>query len=282
MTTIFHRTTSALTLGLILIIATVVVLPWNAHAASTTASFDTDTLSSVKTKPTIEGEAGGLKTVRVVIESSTGKSVLKKTVRVNKDAWKLRVTKTLKKGIYTITILESSKKNATVLATSTLIIGSKTSSSSSAKSNGIISVSSLPLLAGGTASQGTSVPVAYLKVQNTSSAAVNLEGFTLKQNGSASAANVIGFSTSDDKGGSRTTIGGIESTKQFKNGSAFVPLVASIAPNQVRIFTIKAIMSSDAGTDLGKQLFLDVSGIQANGGVRASLPIRGAAWTLIR
>ncbi len=217
----------------------------------------------------------------MVIVTAEGKSVLKKSVKVSKGDWKLRLTKTLKNGTYKVTILDGSSSKAKTLATNTLTIGTKTSSSST-KSNGIISVSSLPLLAGGTASQGASVPVAYLKVQNASSAAVNLEGFTFKQNGSASGANVIGFSTSDDKGGSRTTIGGLESTKQFKNGSAFVPLVASIAPNQVRIFTIKAIMSTNAGTDLGKQLFLDVTGIQANGGVKAKLPILGAAWTLIR
>ncbi len=40
MTTILTRSTSAFTLGLILIIATELVLPWTALAATTTASFD--------------------------------------------------------------------------------------------------------------------------------------------------------------------------------------------------------------------------------------------------
>lgn len=283
MTTILSRASSVPAfIGFALISSLVLfLLPWSASAA-VTASFDKETLSSEKTRPLLSGEATDLKAVRLVIENESGKSVLKKNVKVRKDEWKLRVSKKLKDGTYEVKLLESSKKNAKVLASEDLVIGNKKASSESTlpKSSGLVSVSSIPLLSGGAAAQGASVPVAYLKVQNTSTAAVTLEGFTLKQNGSASGANVIGFATSDDKGGSRATIGGLETTKQFKNGIAFVPLTASIAPGQFRIFTIKAIMSRNAGADLGKQLMLDVTGVKANGGVKAALPIRGVAWVL--
>lgn len=289
MTTILSRASRALVLALA--ISSITAAPLFAEAATTkaaviaTATIDAATLSSEKGRPTLSGDATGLKKIRLTIEDAKGKSVLKRSVSVRKEEWKLRITKTLKTGTYTVRILDSSSSKAHVLTTKTLTIGNPSvpsdNGSNGPKSSGLISVDSLPLLAGGTAAQGATVPIAYLKVQNTSGSPVNLEGFTLKQNGSASAANVIGFSTNDDKGGSRTTIGGLETTKQFKNGTSYVPLAATIASGQVRIFTIKAILSKNAGLDLGKQLFIDVTGVTANGGVKAAYPIRGAAWTLI-
>ena len=266
-------------------------LPFDASAAVTvtaakaTATIDAASLATTnKTKASLTGDATNVKTVRVLIENSAGKRLFKsKALKVKNDHWKVTASKKLADGTYKVTVYDAKDKKQATLASGTLTVGVKgATSTSGTKSSGLISVDALPLLSGGAANMGASVPVAYLKVQNTSGSAVSLEGFTLKQNGSASGDSVIGFSTSDDKGGSRATIGGTEGAKQFKSGLAFVPLKATIENGTVRIFTIKATLSKTVTADLGKQLFLDVAGVTTNGSVKASYPIRGVAWTLIR
>ncbi len=266
------------------------ILPFGASAAMTVtatkaaATIDAASLTTAKTRPSLTGDATNVKTVRVEIRDASGKRLFKsKVLKVRNDHWKVTSSKKLADGTYAVTVYDAKDRKQTTLAQGTLTIGVRGGTSSSAtRSSGLISVDALPLLSGGAANMGASVPVAYLKVQNVSGSPVNLEGFTLKQNGSASGDSVIGFSTSDDKGGSRATIGGTEGAKQFKAGLAFVPLAATIESGTVRIFTIKAILSKTATTDLGKQLFLDVTGVTSNGSVKAPNPIRGVAWTLIR
>lgn len=283
MTTNLLRVPGALLLGMVLMGAS--VLPSGAAAATVpSATIDPVSLATEKTKPSLGGGAQNLKSVRYEIADASGKRLYRsKELRVRDERWKGTSSKKLKAGSYAVVVYDAKDKTKKTLAKGTLVIGGGTIPVSKApKSDGIISVSALPLLAGGVANQGTSVPVAYLKVQNATGSAVNLEGFTLKQNGSAAGTSVIGFSTSDDKGGSRATVGGIEGVSAFKAGSAYVPLAATILPNQVRIFTIKAQLSRNAGADLGKQLYIDVIGVTANGTVRAGYPIHGATWVIAR
>ncbi|HRH24531.1 MAG TPA: hypothetical protein PK109_03000, partial [Candidatus Paceibacterota bacterium] len=82
-------------------------------------------------------------------------------------------------------------------------------------------------------------------------------------------------------GGSRTTIGGLESTKQFKNGSAYVPLAATIGPKQFRIFTIKALVSQYSGSYYGKQLKINVASVDSKASVTGIFPMLGTTWTLV-
>lgn len=246
------------------------------------ASIDADTLTTTATKPTLSGEAKGVRTVQMLIENDNGKRVFKsKNIRVKKGEWKVKITKSLAEGTYQVTVLGDKKAKLNELVTKPLTVLSKDSSGSSVKvKGGALSVSAVPLLFGGSASAGASVPVAYIKVVNTGKDATVIRGFDLKQNGSAPTDVVIGFATSDDKGGSRTTVGGVEGMKHFKNNVAFVPLVATIEPGQLRIFTIKAILSKMSGAYSGKQLMLDVSGISSDASVKAALPIRGTTLTL--
>lgn len=244
------------------------------------ASIDADTLTTTSNKPTLSGEADGVKTVQIVIENDDGKRVFKsKNIRVKKGEWSVKVAKPLAEDTYQVTVLGDKKADLNELVTKPLTVLSKDSSGSSVK-GGTLSVSAVPLLFGGSASAGASVPVAYIKVVNTGKAATVIKGFDLKQNGSAPTDVVIGFATNDDKGGSRTTVGGVEGMKHFKNNVAFVPLVATIEPGQLRIFTIKAILSKTSGAHSGKQLMLDVSGISSDASVKAALPIRGTTLTL--
>jgi len=153
----------------------------------------------------------------------------------------------------------------------------KRSSDAKPAAGGTLSVSQLPLLAGGSAAPGASVPVAYIKVSNPGTAATSLAGFSLKQSGSAPTDVITSFATNDDKGGSRAT-----AKAEFEGKEAFVPLQATVAPGQTRIFTIKAQLASGSGASAGKQLMLDVASVDTGASARGAFPIRGTTWTLTR
>lgn len=243
------------------------------------ASIDQDTLTTDDAKPTMSGEANGTKSVRLEIRDEKGKVAFKsKTVRTKRGEWDIRVTKALKDGTYDVTLLGDKRAEIDVLATETLVVGEGSATSVSAsKKGGTLYVNSLPLLSGGNAGTGASVPVAYIKVENAGKDTAYIDGFTLKQNGSAATNSVFSFSTNDDKSGSRFTTSG---AGLFKNGSAYVPLPATVAPGQIRIFTIKANLDSASSRYAGQTLMLDVASVTTGAKVPSALPIRGTTWTL--
>lgn len=257
------------TIGLLAVVFA--VAPISAHAA--TASFDEDVVVTTSTKPTITGEAEDVKKLRLVVRNDDEKIVFKKDVRVNDGEWKTRVSKRLKKGDYELALYAGKSTRGEVLAASTLTIGDK--KEKGVGSDTTLSVSSVPLLFGGTAMPGTSVPVAYVKVVNTSTKASAIEGFTLNQRGSAPTSVITGFATNDDKGGSRTTV-----NASFKGTKVYVPLAATLTPGQMRIFTIKAMVGSTAVAHLGQQLMLDVTSVESGATLRGTFPLVGTTWTL--
>lgn len=243
-------------------------------------SFDGDTLATDNNKPTISGEAEGTKTVRLEITDEKGKRVFKsKNERVKGGEWDVRVSKSLKDGTYEVALFGQKGAEIDLVATNTLVIGEGSSSAGTAstKMGGTLVVSSLPLLSGGNAAPGASVPVAYIKVENTGSSASSIEGFTLKQNGTASTNAIVNVQTNDDKGGSRYTTTGIG---LFKNDSVFVPLPNVIAPGQIRIYTIKVGLSSASNAYAGSTLMFDVTGVTTGAKVPSSFPIQGTTWVL--
>lgn len=255
-------------------------IPATVSAATPDASFNEETLTTTSTKPKLEGEAEDVRSVRLIIENEDGKRVFRsREVKINKDGeWKIRVTKKLKKGEYEVSLIGPKSTDYEVLATDTLVIGDKKDlKKNSDKKAGTVYMSSLPLLMGGTGTAGASVPVAYVKVGNPSKDTVTLSGFTLKQNGSANVNAVSGFSTNDDKGGSRATV-----ASAFKNGSSFVPLSATLAPGEVRIYTIKANLSSNLSAYAGTTLMLDVVDAETSATNSTTFPIKGTTWTLSR
>lgn len=245
-------------------------------------AFTASSLTSESTKPTLSGTVSGTKMVRVVVSDTENEKVLftSKNIRVKAGKWEVRLTKALSKGAYTVTLYGDKAFKLNELASGTLGIGVPGSvGSSSGSSTATISASSLPLLTGGTIGPSGSVPVAYLKLANTSSVPASVAGVWLKQNGSAPVSNIIGFTTVDDKGMNRTTLGGSEGTALFKNGSAFVPLMnATLAPRQIRIFTIKAQLSRNVSA--GSSVMLDATFLDTAAKINAQFPIRGTTWTL--
>jgi hypothetical protein len=144
-----------------------------------------------------------------------------------------------------------------------------------------IAVSLVPLLVGGTVHAGGSVPVSYLQVANIGNGYASIKGFYIKQNGSASADAVIGLTTVDDRNGSRGSVGGVEGSTPFKNGTAFAPVTNVIlAPGDMKLFTIKVVMTSNVSSYIGQQLMIDVQSVDTNATVSGSFPIRGTTWTI--
>ena len=259
----------------------VALVPSSAYEVFVLGSIDVASLTTTTSKPTLSGLAFGAKTVQIEIkkENST-KTIYKSNVlKVKNDSWKVKVSKKLKSGSYEVTLYSGKKSSGNVLATGTLAV--ETNKKNATKSNTTLVVQSVPLLFGGVAHAGGAVPISYLQINNVGKEVATLKGFWVKQNGSASTQSVIGFTTVDDKGGSRGSAGGTEGFVLFKNGLAFAPTaVVTFAPGEMKLFTIKAVLTGDVSYYLGQQLMMDVTSIDANANVTGSFPIRGTTWTI--
>lgn len=236
-----------------------------------TGTITSSTLSTASAKPKLSGTGttGSAVVVEVRKQGSNKKVFTSKELKVSRGAWKVSVTKKLSDGVYDVTLLGPKGSDIT-LATGTLTVGRSTG-------KGSFSVALIPLLGGGTAGAGTVVPVSYLQVRNTGKTPTTITGFKLEQQGSASVSAITGFSTVDDKGGSR---GATSGTNVFTNGVGFAPTSATIAPGELRLFTVKASIASLLGNNAGKSLSLVVSGIEGNGSAQGSFPIPGTTWML--
>jgi len=264
-----------------------VLIPFQAFASHKTvvsASVDSSSLTSTSSKPIISGMATSTEKIKITIQKEGSKKILytKSTVKVKDGVWKIPVSKKLYDGTYEVKIYNP-KSTSRTLATSTLIVNTKKTSKSTTVPKGATTfvVQSVPLLFGGTIHAGTSVPVSYLQVINIGKEPTTLKGFGVKQNGSASAQAIIGLTVVDDKGGSRGSIGGVEGSTPFVNGVAFAPVPDVVfAPGQMKLFTIKAVLTKNVSAYLGKQLMIDVTSVDTNASIQAKLPIRGTTWTI--
>jgi flagellar hook assembly protein FlgD len=228
------------------------------------------------TRPTLSGEVSGTKKVSVAIYDKEGKAVFeKKNISVKHGKWTAKVAANLEKGDYEVRLSGDSKYKINTITTSTLTIGdTKNTLSANGSSEGILNVSTIPLLGGGTTRAAASVPVMYLQLRNMGSEAVHVTGFDLRQNGSASANGILSLSTVDDKGGSR----GASAMNPFINNTAVAPTDATIEPGAVKLFTIKANLGTNV--TIGTNLMLDVIGVESNGTETGAFPLRGTTWAI--
>lgn len=239
-------------------------------------SIDSESLITNDTKPRLRGTSTEYERVVIEVrrEGETKMLFKSKTIRVHNNAWSSRVTKSLKDGIYTVTVLGKDGTKLRTVATGQLRVGEQ----AEATSNASFRVGTVPLLSGGEARRGTSVPVSYLQITNVGKEEGVLNGFWLKQNGSADMRAVIGLAVVDDKGGSRGYAGGVEGSTPFKNGVAFAPTRAVFLPGERKLFTIKAAISSNVSSYLGSTVTLSVTSVDSNGTARGSYPISGTTW----
>lgn len=265
------------TFGAVLLL---VGVPLVASAVTVSGTINESSLEATSHKPMLSGTAEGTKRVRLTIhkEGSSKRFYRSKTIAVKDGKWKTRITKKLADGAYEVALTSSKASRSGALATEMLVIGD--SEKRTARSNTTLAVSSIPLLFGGMVRAGTTIPVSYLQVTNVGKETAMVKGFSVEQNGSASAKSVIGLSAVDDKNTAYGSVGGIEGSTPFKDGKAFVPITTSLAPGEMRLFTIKAIMENNVAKHLGTQLKIDVVSVESDASTKAVFPIRGTTWTI--
>lgn len=218
----------------------------------------------------LSGTASSTQKVRyeITATSSSKKLAKSKTIKVRSGEWSGSISKKLKDGQYDVTLYAISGSHKKEIASSTLTVGIP---------EAVLSVSSIPLLGGGTTNAGATVPVSYLQVRNVSSSTVAVKGFWVTQSGTAPDGSVVAFSSVDDLGNNRTAV-----TATLKNGKAFIPSTAVLAAGERRLFTLKAQLSPNAGMFAGTTLMLDVASVDAAASFKGSFPIRGTTWAISR
>ena len=254
-------------------------VPFSVSAAPA-GTIHTSSLTAVTTsKPTLSGAASDVTTLRVTIYKAGSTKVFYKSrsIKVRDEKWKARISKKLPDGTYRVTVSSTKGPSRGEFITGTLVVNKR---GKTPRGGSTLAVSSVPLLFGGMAQGGTSVPVAYLQITNTGEKEVSVKGFWVKQNGTAPAAAIIGLTTVDDQGGSRGSAGGLEGASPFKNDEALAPTDVLFAPGQMRLFTVKAVLSSFVTASLGKQIMIDVTGIETDALLQGQFPLRGTTWTI--
>jgi hypothetical protein len=219
----------------------------------------------------LSGMASSTAKVRyeITATSSSKKLAKSKTIKVRSGGeWSGSISKKLKDGQYDVILYAISGSKKKEIASSTLTVGIP---------EAVLSVSSIPLLGGGTANAGATVPISYLQVRNVSSNSVAVKGFWVTQTGTAPDASVVAFSSVDDLGNNRTAV-----TSSLKKGKAYIPSTAVLAPGERRLFTLKAQLSPNAGMYSGTTLMLNVASVDAASSFKGSFPIQGTTWVVSR
>ena len=243
-------------------------------------SIDVSSLAATSSKPTLSGLAFGAENVQVIVrkEGSTKIVFKSKIIPVQGYRWNMKISKTISDGIYDVELWNMKGGTFINAPSGVLTVGVRPVSPPTSMTT--LVVGPIPLLAGGLARAGTAIPVSYLQITNIGKEQAFLKGFWVKQNGSASTRSIIGLSTVDDKGGSRGVTGGTEGSTPFKNGLAFAPTEALFAPGQMRLFTIKSVLTNNVTSYLGTQLKIDVTAIETDASVQGTFPIRGTTWLI--
>jgi len=240
----------------------------------------TTRLDRISIKSVIEGTFKSQRRVLIELQKVGSTNVVYKsaykTVRGNR--WSIKLPSKLTDGDYIVTLRGDSKAAYNILATSSLQIGDPMITTTSQPSSLVVQV--VPLLLGGTARAGVTVPIIYLQLINIGSATATLSGFTLRQNGNATTNSIVGLSVADDTGLYKNSVGTLAQPIVFVNNEATVPILANIAPKETRLYTLKASTLPGNYLNVGKQLKLDVIGVAPAPLVRATFPIIGTTWTV--
>jgi|CXWK01.1.fsa_nt_gi hypothetical protein len=245
----------------------------------TSTSHEEIKCSLTSLKPTISGTDTDSKKVKISIyKTGETKTFVSKSVNVKNKKWKLKFAKKFPEGTYEIKISSQDSLGQTSTLSGTMYVGKATAHQVKVLST--LAISPIPLLSGGVVRAGTSVPVSYLQVSNIGQETLLLNSFNLKQNGSAASESVIGLTLIDETDTQRGSVGGVEGFSPFKNNTAVLPANMSFAPGQMRLFTIKATVSSNTNPHVGKHLMLVVDSINTNGFVSGLFPIHGTTWLI--
>jgi hypothetical protein len=246
------------------------------------ADFNQKTLTSASSKPTLSGTVTGSKTVRLLIYKEDSKKVLftSKLIKVKKGTWSTKVTKALPNGTYDVVLIGDTKNVAIHTIGKDLLTIGEQSGGTTTKSSTTFYAESVPLLSGGTARAGTTVPVVYLQLLNIGKTPGVVTSLTVAQKGTAQTSTVVGFVISDSTTSSIVTVGSAAKPIAYTNGRATIPYVLPMKAGESRLITIKAILAPTVVADVSKKLTFEVRDIATNAIQKATFPIRGVTWTL--
>ena len=61
---------------------------------------------------------------------------------------------------------------------------------------------------------------------------------------------------------------------------AFAPANSTFLPGQMRIINVRAILAGNVSADIGKQLQLNVTSLEADSNIKGTFPMPGTTWTI--
>lgn len=245
-----------------------------------TASIQKTSLNSLSSKPTLKGTAEGVSSIYISIykDRSTTTVFASKAIKVTNGKWKSKINNKLSDGKYKVVIYADKNSSSSIIGRETITIGKQIVDHT--KIDVMLVVVPVPLLLGGTARNGMTVPVSYLQIINVGKETTSLTGFTVKQTGTLTTDAIVGFTAVDDSERVHGRADNSTGAPLFKDGSATVPLALTLLPGQTRLVTIKAVLGGTASVYVGTQLKIIVTGIETEAGVRNAFPIRGTTWTI--
>ena len=249
--------------------------------------FDEGTLHTTASRTTIKGTVEGTKTVQLIISKEEGGKPLfkSKSLRVKDGKWSSRITKQLTEGEYVVMLLGDKKAKLNVIATDTFTIGDEfkdegPEGDETESSDTTLVIESIPLLNGGKTGVNMNVPISYFQAINIGTNIGTVEKVAVRHTGTAPTSAIVGFTITDDQ--SLTNVAYIPKDPKtlFKNGVATIPVDAAIGGRQMRLFTVRALLSPTAFAYYGKQFQLSIVEVDMNAKQRATLPLPGVWWTI--
>lgn len=253
--------------------------------AIASASLTTKSLATSLNTHTLTGKAKDVAEVVISVREKGSETILFESdaLTLKRGKWRVDLPTILDPGKYEVTIEGVVAGDTYPLAVGALTVKGKKGENGSTKNVATtFAVAPIPLLMGGTARAGESIPVSYLQITNIGKKEATLTGFWVTQEGNASVGSIVGLATVDDRGGSQGYAGGVRGGSVFKGGKAFAPTKTIFAPGEMRLFTIKAVLGDTLTSEIGKQIKISVDSVQATASIKGSFPLAGTTWVIGR
>jgi hypothetical protein len=229
-------------------------------------------------KITVAGNVIGTNKVIVDFNSTSKNSPVytTKTIIAKNEKFKLKMPKVLPDGKYMM-VLKTADTAATVIATSSVTVGKvKVAPASS------LVVQNVPLLSGGTVKAGNELPIAYLQIINIGENPATINGLSFRQVGNASVSTIAKLSITDQYDTLNGFVGSGTSVSPFLGDTAKVPTQITLASKESRLFTVRAVVSANAATNMGRSISLALLSLESNSTITSALPIYNPLWTIIQ
>jgi hypothetical protein len=234
--------------------------------------------STVKSneKFTLTGKVEGVKKAVIAFYTpgATVPSYTTKLLTIKSEKFSFKMSKALLDDTYRI-VLQTNDAKPIVLGTSTITVGKPKPVPLTT-----LVVQAVPLLSGGVVKAGRGVAVAYLQVINIGTNPAQLSSFTFGQVGTAPTTAIVGVSINDELGLSKGSVGNMVSGTPFVGSRVIVPVPVTLAAKESRLFTVRAVLGTNATANIGQTMSLSLQSITGNATVQSIMPVNGVTWTI--